>query len=106
MIINGLKVVAGSTAWWDGSVEEVASWLDTLESIGLKHVDTAPSYAQAETLLGQAGVASRGFTIDTKLAGAFSPEPATADQVLKSGKESLEKLKTDSVSVPHLVACR
>jgi len=49
-------------------------------------------------LIGLIGAASR-FTIDTKYPGGLVPNDATAEVVVAGGKESLEKLKTDCVSI-------
>lgn len=78
------------------SADDVAKWLKTIEELGISVIDTAEAYGASEQLLGEVGAASR-FTIDTKMLSAFGPQPSTKDAVLSSGKESLKKLKTDSV---------
>lgn len=96
MSTNNVKIVFGGAAFVEGPVEDVTSWLNTLESAGIKDIDTAQVYGQSETLLGKAGAASR-FNLDTKVSSGVGPDRATADFVLKSGQESLKKLQTDSV---------
>ncbi|KAJ1324763.1 aflatoxin B1 aldehyde reductase [Microdochium nivale] len=100
---NDIKIIFGGGAFIEGSVEDVTSWLDTLESAGVSNIDTAQAYGQSETLLGKAGAASR-FNLDTKVSSGVGPDRATADFVLKSGQESLKKLQTDSVDVYYLHA--
>ncbi|KAJ1323877.1 aflatoxin B1 aldehyde reductase [Microdochium nivale] len=104
MSTNNVKIVFGGAAFVEGPVEDVTSWLNTLESAGIKDIDTAQVYGQSETLLGKAGAASRKFNLDTKAASGFGPDPTTAEVVIKCGQESLMKLQTDSVDVYYLHA--
>ena len=47
--------------------------------------------------MGKIGAASR-FAIHTKYPGGLIPNDATTEIVVSGGKESLKKLKTDSVN--------
>lgn len=76
--------------------DEVQEYLDLLEELGIKIIDTAALYGQSETFLGEKGAASK-FTIDTKHPGVMNPEPSTKEVVIASGKESLKKLGTSQV---------
>jgi len=96
MTVKGVKIVFGTGS--GALVDDVSSWLDVLEELGIKNIDTAESYGAWEEQLGLAGAASRGFVLDTKILSGLNPNPATKDLVIKSGKESLKKLKTESVS--------
>lgn len=78
------------------SADEVQEYLDLLEELGIKIIDTAALYGQSETFLGERGAANK-FTIDTKHPGVMQPEPSTKDVVIASGKESLKKLATSQV---------
>jgi Aldo/keto reductases, related to diketogulonate reductase len=59
-------------------------------------IDTAEIYGESEEFLGMADAATR-FTIDTKFSGGLSQLEPTEERIVKSCKESLEKLKTSSV---------
>ncbi|KAK8050227.1 hypothetical protein PG994_011957 [Apiospora phragmitis] len=79
------------------------TWIKTLQDLNITDIDTAQNYGKSEELLGQVGAAS-SFFVDTKVSEAMSPTVSTGDVVVKSGKESLEKLKTNSVNVYYLHA--
>ncbi|KAK2606868.1 hypothetical protein N8I77_005591 [Diaporthe amygdali] len=89
------------TAPYVPSVDEVREYLDLLEEVGIKVIDTAAVYGDSEKFLGETKAASR-FTIDTKNPGAMNPEPSTKDVVVAAGKESLKKLATSQVDVYYL----
>lgn len=98
MAANGLKLIYGGAAFIKGvTLEGVTEWLTTLESLNITGIDTAQGYGASEELLGKAGAPSR-FTIDTKQSSGFGGPPSTKEWVVESGKASLEKLQTDSVS--------
>ena len=101
---NGVKLVFGSSPFLgNATVDDIAGWLRILDDLKINTIDTAQSYGQAEELLGKAGAASR-FTIDTKQSSGFSGPPSTKEFIVESGKASLQKLQTDSVSPESLSA--
>jgi aflatoxin B1 aldehyde reductase len=99
MSANGIQIIFGSASFISATVDDVKGWLPVIEEAGIKNINTAQCYGLSEKLLGEACAASR-FTIDTKQDGGFGQQPATKDLVIQSGKESLQKLKTDAVSDP------
>lgn len=84
------------TAPYVDSAEEVQGYLDVLQELDIKIIDTGAVYGDSEKFLGERGAASK-FTIDTKHAGMMHPEPSAKDVVVASGKESLKKLGTSQV---------
>lgn len=80
--------------------DEVEEYLNLLEELGVKIIDTAALYGESEKFLGETKAASR-FTIDTKHPGFMNPEVSTKDVVIASGKESLKKLGTSQVCFQH-----
>ncbi|KAH6974606.1 NADP-dependent oxidoreductase domain-containing protein [Ilyonectria sp. MPI-CAGE-AT-0026] len=103
MATNGLNIIFGAALFAYSSVDVVQKWLELVEELGFKTIDTAQLYGASEELLGKAGAASR-FTIDTKVPGALAPELTTGSYVISSGKQSLAKLGVDSVDVYYLHA--
>lgn len=103
MATNGVKIVFGGGAFWQGPVEKATEWLKVLEELDVKNIDTARIYGESEKMLGEAGAPAK-FVIDTKHPGGFDAEPATKDSVIQLGKESLEKLQTEQVDVLYLHA--
>lgn len=102
MSAKGVDVAFGGAAWLSGDVEDVEKWLTVLDDLKINRIDTAAIYGASEDLLGKAGATQR-FTIDTKHPGGFTPELPTKENVIKSAMDSLEKLKTDSVS--RVISC-
>lgn len=90
------KSVVGIAAW-GMTTDEIRYGLDVLRELNCTELDTAQGYPMSEELLGKAGAAD-GFVIATKCSLPFGPTVATKDEVIKAGKESLEKLKVKSVS--------
>lgn len=80
---------------------EVENMLQTLKSLGISRLDTAPRYpplkpGEAETLLGAAAGLSGDFTIDTKVYTDTRTDGSgdlTSEAIQKSISGSLEKLK-------------
>ncbi|TLS20903.1 uncharacterized protein PpBr36_10770 [Pyricularia pennisetigena] len=101
MTTNGINIVFGGGSFFQGTVEDIASWLDVVEKAGVKTIDTAELYGQSEYLLGKAGAPSR-FIIDSKAVSGMGPNPSTAEVILEAGKKSLELLGTDSLDVYYL----
>lgn len=84
-------------AVWGSTTEEIRQGLNVLCELKCDELDTAQGYYNNEELLGNAG-AGDGFIIATKCSLPCGPTVATKDEVIKAGKESLEKLKVKSVS--------
>ena len=103
MATNSVKIVFGGAAFWQGPVEKTTEWLNLLEELGIKNIDTAEAYGESEKMLGEAGAPAR-FVIDTKIPAGFGPVPATKDHVIQSGQKCLEKLQTEQVDVFYLHA--
>jgi diketogulonate reductase-like aldo/keto reductase len=97
MSANGIKIAFGGGLWLNVSVEEVTGWLDVINEVDIKIIDTAQVYGASEELIGKTGAPSN-FTIDTKLPGAWSDKPSTKDGVIELGKACLKRLNTESVS--------
>lgn len=83
--------------------EAVKELLSTLQSLGIRKIDTAARYpptspGTSELLLGDAGAARQGFTIDTKILasgdGSGNLAPAAIEQSLQG---SYERLKLENV---------
>lgn len=76
------------------SLETVSSILDLAREAGVEMLDTAPSYGDAEQLLGDVGVS--GWRISTKIPSLkkLSPREA-ADFSVRSARESMRKMRID-----------
>jgi aryl-alcohol dehydrogenase-like predicted oxidoreductase len=94
---TAIKIVFGGASFMAGDVAEAEKFLLALEEEGIKIIDTGAVYGKSEEVLGATNAASR-FTIDTKFGGGLIPVEKSKEDVVKSGEESLRKLKTDSVS--------
>lgn len=103
MATNGLRILFGGGAFFASDVEDANRWLSALEEAGINTIDSAESYGKSEQALGEAGAASR-FTIDTKFTAGFGSTPATKDNVIAAGTESLKKLKTKGVDIYYIHA--
>ncbi|KAF7193737.1 Oxidoreductase sirO [Pseudocercospora fuligena] len=80
---------------------EVSEILPILQKYGINRLDSAASYVNgdSEKRLGDAGV-GKTFTIDTKVAVSFPNEGAlTPEKITKSAKESLDRLKLETINV-------
>ncbi|KAE8150621.1 putative aldo/keto reductase [Aspergillus avenaceus] len=79
--------------------ESISELLQTLESLGISRIDTAPRYpstkpGESERLLGENGAAERGFTIDTKIlvsspGASGTLEPQAVDESLNTSYDRL-----------------
>lgn len=90
------KIVFGSNAFFRGSAETVQQWTPVLRELGIDTIDCAQNYGESEAALGRANACAQ-FNVDTKLSGVLMGGRLTKDNVLKSGRESLEKLNTRTV---------
>jgi len=84
--------------------EAITSLFHTLLEHCINTIDTAQIYGggNSEVVLGEAGVADLGFTLDTKAPGVFVPgslEPATIESNLRA---SLAKLKVKKLDVYYI----
>jgi aflatoxin B1 aldehyde reductase len=82
------------------SQETLAPLLQTLLDQGIDTIDTAQLYGggESEILLGEAGVAQLGFTLDTKVPGSFVPgslEPSALERDLRRSVQRLGVAKLD-----------
>ncbi|KAL3425223.1 aldehyde reductase [Phlyctema vagabunda] len=80
------------------SPDKLQHFLDTLERLGIKTIDTAFIYGDSEELLGKQNAASR-FVIDTKIPGGISPGSSTKENVIQIVNESLRRLNTKSIDI-------
>ncbi|ORY62483.1 NADP-dependent oxidoreductase domain-containing protein [Pseudomassariella vexata] len=77
--------------------------LNVINAQGIKEIDTAQMYGTNETDLGEAGAAAMGFAVSTKNYGGWKKGVAlTRDDMLKTTKESLQKLRVDQVDIFHI----
>lgn len=101
MSSEGIKIVFGGAAFgtWPpfNDAEYNQKTFQILRAHGTRNIDTAQAYGQSEKTLGDMK-AGDTFTIDTKCWGNGPPGWATKDYIVKSGKESLEKLSMKQVS--------
>lgn len=99
MATNGIKLSYGTCQgpFLFAAEEEVKTWLDVIDEVGIKLIDAARVYGEAEVILAKTGAPSR-FIIDTKVPGGAGEQPSTKDVVIAQGKESLRRLNVDSVS--------
>ncbi|KAF9629570.1 hypothetical protein BFW01_g10773 [Lasiodiplodia theobromae] len=107
LIFGGASI--GSAYTTPEAVEEL---LSTLQSLGIRKIDTAARYpptspGTSELLLGDAGAARQGFTIDTKILasgdGSGNLAPAAIEQSLQG---SYERLKLENARVNVLYCHR
>ncbi|KAK8137946.1 hypothetical protein PG984_001326 [Apiospora sp. TS-2023a] len=101
MASTDAKVVWGATGLFTATPELTETWIQVMQDLDITDIDTAQNYGKSEELLGQIGATSR-FLVDTKVSESMGSTVTTGDVVIKSGKESLEKLKTNSVNVYYL----
>lgn len=105
---NNLKIVYGGASFNSGygsTINDIGNVLDFLKQEGISTIDTGQAYGDSEDLIGGAKAASRGFTLDTKVAGGLWPTVhCTKETVIKSGEESLKKLDTNQVDVYYIHA--
>ncbi|KAK7988382.1 hypothetical protein PG989_008697 [Apiospora arundinis] len=101
MSSQDVQLVWGAAGLFMGTPELAETWIKALEDAKITRIDSAQNYGKSEEMLGVVDAASR-FVVDTKVSETMGPNVATGNVVIKSGKESLEKLKTKSVNVYYL----
>jgi len=104
MSSKDVHLVWGSAGLFFATPELTEAWVKVLQDANITHIDSAQNYGKSEEVLGQVDAASR-FVIDTKVSESMGATVTTRDVVIKSGRESLEKLKTKSVSPPATLPC-
>ena len=100
-------IIAGGGIWgYSVKADEVARQVgDLKKQIGLNHIDTAAVYPfsdphLSEAIIGEAGFASAGIVIDTKVMWFDGGKGTlTKELIPKSVDESLARLKTDKVDI-------
>lgn len=81
--------------------ESIEQLLSTASALGISTLDTAQIYGPSEKLLGEHRAGDR-FTIDTKWMGSLEPGWATKEYIVKSAKESLDRLGMKQVWFPDI----
>ena len=84
------------------SSESLTSLFTTLQRAGITTIDTAQMYADSETVLGAAGVASYGFTLDTKSPGGWIPGSLEPTKLAADARRSKEILGVDKIDVFYI----
>lgn len=82
--------------------EEACNTVRRALELGINYIDTAPSYADSEEVLGVAleGIPIKSYYISTKLGGRPQPfDPKNKDALLKSVEESLRLLKRNYIDI-------
>lgn len=82
--------------------ETVIPLLKTVLENGINTIDTAQLYGDSEVVLGAAGVADLGFTVDSKVPGIFVPgslDPTTLDS---DARRSVQRLGVKSMDVFYI----
>ncbi|KAH7383967.1 putative aldehyde reductase [Pyrenochaeta sp. MPI-SDFR-AT-0127] len=98
------KIIFGSAVTlWNVDAKETETHLTLLEELGIKDIDCAEQYGNAEENLGKTNASLR-FNVDTKCSVAMGPDLMTKDMVLDHAKESLRKLGVKSIDVYYLHA--
>ncbi|KAJ3183173.1 hypothetical protein HDU85_002199 [Gaertneriomyces sp. JEL0708] len=102
MTASKLAYIFGTANMMDGNVENGKKFLDLLERLHIKILDTARIYGGSEGVLGKLK-ASDKFIIDTKVPGG-TPGTQTKDAVHAAQKESFSQLGVEKVNVYYLHA--
>jgi aryl-alcohol dehydrogenase-like predicted oxidoreductase len=79
--------------------------LEAAKGAGISQIDTAEMYGDGsnESDLGAAGAAAMGFSISTKNIGGWNNGVSLKpENLLRSTKESMEKLKVDQLDVLYI----
>lgn len=84
------------------TTEIVTKLFDTLKENGITNIDTAQLYHDSETRLGEAGVASYGFTLDTKSPGGWIPGSFEPKKLADDARRSVKLLGVDRLDVFYL----
>jgi len=109
MSVECIKVIFGA-AWigWAAPYDDQEyskKAFQILKAHGVETLDTAQLYGQSEKSLGELK-AGDAFSIDTKWPGGLPQGWATRENILKTAKESLEKIGVKQVSrVTFEIAC-
>ncbi len=80
-----------------------SSYLRYIYNVGVRHIDTAPSYGNSEKTVGKFHQNSvQKFSMWTKVDGLETNSHYTKDKVIQSLKESIKKLNVDHVECLYL----
>lgn len=84
--------------------DAVKQLLAALQEHGINTIDSAQLYGggESETLLGEAGAAELGFTLDTKVPGIFIPGSLEPARIESDFRRSLERMKTKKLDVFYI----
>jgi len=107
MSSQGLKVVFGAATLgnrepWD-SPEYAEKAFKIMLDNGCNTLDSAQLYGESEKFIGQVKAGDK-FVIDTKWKGGFQPGLAAKENIVKTGKESIEKLGVKQVDIFYIHA--
>ncbi|KAJ3051122.1 hypothetical protein HK097_007907 [Rhizophlyctis rosea] len=94
-------LVYGSGNLMAGDVEEARQFLDLVEKLGIKQVDTARIYGESEAVLGKLKSHER-FLIDTKAPGFGAPQAQSKENLPQALKTSFEALGVEKVNIYYL----
>jgi aryl-alcohol dehydrogenase-like predicted oxidoreductase len=102
MAESELKLVFGhvsiDTRYGFDAPDRPQGFLNTLAELGINTIDIAFIYGDFEELLGEVNVASRLMS-DTKFPGGFSPDSSAKEEVIQTGKQSLQRLNTTNLGI-------
>ncbi|KAL2831489.1 NADP-dependent oxidoreductase domain-containing protein [Aspergillus cavernicola] len=86
-----------------GGFKKMKEAIAFLHAEGVKIIDTAVMYGDAETILGKLDAAQK-FIVHSKFPGGGSPTPSTKEAIIAAAEEGLKKLHMDQFEVYYLHA--
>lgn len=84
------------------TTEVITKLFAALKENGITNIDTAQLYHDSETRLGEAGVASYGFILDTKSPGGWVPGSLEPEKLAADARRSVKLLGVDRLDVFYL----
>ncbi|KAJ6455372.1 aldehyde reductase [Mycena sanguinolenta] len=109
MTTHAVKIVFGGAAIGPGMAmsfpdeESIEKVYQLLERSGCSAIDTARAYLGSEEWMGKTGAGKR-FTIDSKTPGGFAPGICTGETIPQHAKETVERLRVESVDIYYIHA--
>ncbi|KAJ6518774.1 aldehyde reductase [Mycena sanguinolenta] len=109
MTSNPVKIIFGGVAIGPGmgrdfpDEESIAKVYQLLEEGGCTTIDTGRLYPGSEEWMGKTGAGKR-FTIDSKTPGGFTPGLSTGETIPQHAKETVERLRVETVDVYYIHA--
>jgi aflatoxin B1 aldehyde reductase len=94
-------------SWWNESDSHVLQAFSLLQKYGHNKLDSAQAYLGSEARLGSLQAGTRhNLSIDTKWRGGWAQEPNanSADNILATAKDSIQKLGVSSVDIFYIHA--